>query len=59
MGIYAAPAEYQDFLLAMARATFKQYTQDLGLSNSEWRGRVKAELQAELAAGGEHGCGHF
>lgn len=49
MGVYAAPSAHQDFLLAMARATFKQYMSEVGLSDAEWRGRAKAELLAELA----------
>lgn len=48
MGIYVAPPVWQDYLVERSRRVHKQYITEHGMSESEWRGEVKADLLAEL-----------
>lgn len=48
LGVGAARPEDQQYLINTACLTKKQYLQEQGLSESEWRQQVKAELEAKV-----------
>ena len=47
-GIYAAPPVWRDYLMEKSCQIHKQYLMEHGMSGSEWRAEVKADLLAEL-----------
>lgn len=48
MGIYAALPEFQNYLMERSRWNYKQYVTERGMSESDWRHNVKADLLGEL-----------
>ena len=52
MGRLAADVEFHDYIEAQARQTFKQFLSDSRVTEAVWRGHVKADMLAELAAAG-------
>jgi hypothetical protein len=47
-GIYAAYSVWRDYLMKRSRWLYKQYVTERGMSETDWRHDVKADLLAEL-----------
>ena len=48
MGIYAAYPTWRDYLMERSRWLYKQYVTERGMSESDWRHNVRADLLGEL-----------